>query len=81
MRFRVAAVAFLNTVPLIASLESAGGDVSVVRALPSELAGMLDAGQADVALLPVVDVFRGHGGALVGASGIACRGAVDSHQQ
>lgn len=78
MRIRIAAVSFLNTVPLIAGLEEAGPDVTVIRALPSELAGMLEAGQADVALLPVVDVFRGRGGSLVGASGIACRGAVDS---
>lgn len=79
MEFRIAAVSFLNTLPLVDGLGRGEADgISLVRALPSELAAMLREGSADVALVPVVEIFRGCSEGLVGGGGIACRGAVDS---
>ena len=75
MRFRIAAVSFLNTVPLIDWFSTPGSaDVALVRALPSRLAPLLEAGEADVALLPVVELFRGRAAGIIPGSGIACRG-------
>ena len=79
MKFRVAAVSFLNTIPLIDSLMSdVDVPVALTRALPSRLAAMLESGTADVALVPVIEIFRGRAAGLVPGTGIACRGAVDS---
>ncbi len=79
MIYRIAAVSFLNTVPLIDWFERTGDErVALTRALPSRLGGMLSAGEADVALLPVVEIFRGAGAGMLAATGIACRGRVDS---
>lgn len=77
--FRIAAVSFLNTIPLIAGLEPREGrDVTLCRDLPSRLhAGLLD-GSADVALLPVADVLRGPVGGILPVGAIACHGPVDS---
>lgn len=78
--YRIAAVSFLNTLPLIESLlQAPDPQVSVTRALPSLLAAELEAGRADAALLPVAEILRGcSGGLLLPAAGIACRGDVDS---
>ena len=80
MPFRVASVSFLNALPLVEALErgalSAG--VEVVRDLPSRLADLLQRGEADAGLLPVVEQFRGRGGGLLGGAGIACAGPVAS---
>ncbi len=80
MVYRIAAVSFLNTLPLIDGLvASADPRVAVTRDLPSRLGGELAAGRADVALLPVVEILRGaSGGVLEPANGIACLGNVDS---
>jgi len=77
MPFRIAAVSFLNTRPLIHGLD---GDprVTVFRDLPSRLAARLESGEADVALLPVVEAFRGRSGGILPGTGIACRGEVAS---
>ena len=80
MQFRVAAVSFLNTLPLIERFLD-GGDprVALTRALPSALTAELTSGRADVALLPVAEILRGKsGGLLAPGAGIACRGNVDS---
>lgn len=77
MSFRIAAVSFLNTRPLIHGLTADSG-VELTRALPSRLAGLLESGQADVALLPVVETFRGRCGGILTGTGIACRGDVGS---
>ncbi|NOT00403.1 MAG: menaquinone biosynthesis protein [Phycisphaerales bacterium] len=55
---RVGAVSFLNTKPLTEALV---GDprFDVRFAVPSLLAGMLDRGEVDVALVPVIDLIRG----------------------
>jgi chorismate dehydratase len=79
MQYRIAAVSFLNTVPLIDWFSTPGSaDVALVRALPSRLASLLEAGEADVALLPVVELFRGRAAGIIPGSGIACRGPVDT---
>jgi len=76
MKYRVAAVSFLNTIPLIDNLVDT--QVDLTRALPSRLAALLTSGEADVALVPVVEIFRGRAAAVVPGIGIACDGAVDS---
>ena len=79
MAYRVAAVSFLNTIPLIDWFEKTGDErIALSRALPSLLAGMLANGEADVALLPVVEIFRGASGGMLPGTGIACRGDVDT---
>lgn len=76
--YRLAAVSFLNTVPLIERfIVTNDPRVVLERALPSRLPSILARGGADVGLLPVVEIFRG-GCEVVGRSGIAGRGAVDS---
>lgn len=56
--FRVGAVAYLNARPLIHGLDT-NPRVAVTREVPSKLAGLLDAGTVDVALVPVIDLLSG----------------------
>lgn len=78
MPYRLAAVSFLNTAPLIEWFAGDGRSrVVLERALPSRLPGILFRGEADGALLPVVEIFRG-GCSLLGGTGIAGLGPVDS---
>jgi len=79
---RIGAVQYLNTRPLVHRL--AAGDhlpgsppLSLSYDVPSRLADRLAAGHLDVALIPVVEVFRG-GGSIVSNACIACRGPVMS---
>lgn len=76
---RVCAVSYLNTVPLVWGIEhGAERDVfEMTYALPSECADQLSAGEADIGIVPVIemarqklDYFR--------STGIACRGPVRS---
>ena len=53
----VAAVSFLNSVPLVDGLDAAAG-VEVRRAVPSRLSALLERGEADVALCPTIDFQR-----------------------
>lgn len=53
----IGAVSFLNTRPLIEGLEDEG-DVQLHLAVPSRLAGLLQQGEVDCALVPVVDFAR-----------------------
>jgi len=79
MRYRIAAVSFLNTIPLIDRFDQNDDPrVALSRALPSRLGDILASGEADVALLPVVEIFRGASGGMLPGTGIACRGEVDS---
>jgi len=79
MVYRIAAISFLNTIPLIDWFEQTGDErVAMSRALPSRLGGLLASGEADVALLPVVEIFRGASPGMLPGTGIACRGDVDS---
>lgn len=76
---RVCAVSYLNTVPLVWGIEhGAQRDVfDLTYALPSECADRLASGDADIGIVPVIemarqklDYFR--------STGIACRGPVRS---
>jgi chorismate dehydratase len=79
MAFRIGAVSFLNTLPLIDWFTVAGHDTAkITRALPSELGALLEQKAADVALLPIVEVFRNKSAGFFPSTGIACRGPVDS---
>jgi chorismate dehydratase len=76
---RVCAVSYLNTVPLVWGIEHGAqrGIFEMNYALPSECADQLASGEADIGIVPVIemerqklDYFR--------STGIACRGAVRS---
>ncbi|CAN5848066.1 menaquinone biosynthesis protein [soil metagenome] len=67
-------VKYLNTLPLIEGLERAA-NVRLVTAAPAALAGMLERGEADLALASLVDVARARGTlTLVPAGMIGCDG-------
>jgi chorismate dehydratase len=70
---RVASVSFLNSRPLIYGLEQ-DPKIKLDLAVPSKLAGLLRDGQADVALLPVIDFQRIEGLKVVPSGGIGCDG-------
>lgn len=59
-RLDLGVVPYLNALPLYRTLESSG-QARVLRAVPSKLAAMLDRGDCDAAILPVVDYLRGVG--------------------
>lgn len=73
---QVGAVQYLNTKPLVHGL--AGDGLNVTYDLPSRLAGRLATGELDVALVPVVEVFRHPEHTIVSDACIACRGPVMS---
>jgi chorismate dehydratase len=73
---RLGAVRYLNTKPLVHGL--AAGGVDVRFDLPSRLADQLAAGRLDVALIPVIELFRDPGYRIVSDACIACRGPVMS---
>jgi chorismate dehydratase len=78
-KYRLGAVSFLNAIPLIDWFATpANTRVQVSRALPSRLAGLLADDEIDVALLPVVEIFRGRSGGMLPGTGIAGKGPVDS---
>jgi chorismate dehydratase len=73
---RVGAVSYLNTKPLIYRFDRWARDAQLVLDLPSRLADRLACADLDVALVPVVECFRGAGYAIVSDACIACRGPV-----
>ncbi|PJA76827.1 hypothetical protein CO151_01430 [bacterium CG_4_9_14_3_um_filter_65_15] len=75
--YRIAAVSFLNTIPLLEGLADRTG-VCLDVDLPSRLAGRLRDGSADAALVPVAEVLAGRTGGIISPTGIACDGPVDS---
>jgi chorismate dehydratase len=54
MKTRVAAVSFINTIPLIAGLEN-NPSVELIKAVPARLLTVLKNRNADVALIPSID--------------------------
>lgn len=77
MMLRVGAVSYLNTKPLIHTLEDRLSDIGRLSlALPSQLADDLRQGRLDVALIPSVEYFRDEGYQIVSDAAIACRGPV-----
>lgn len=75
--FYIAAVSFLNTIPLLEGLVDRTG-VSLDVDLPSRLVEKLAVGSADAALVPVAEILAGRTGGILSPTGIACDGAVDS---
>lgn len=72
---RLAAVSYLNTLPLIEGLE-ANTDVNLTLAAPSRLLPLLESGKADLALAPVIDLLRSDADLeIVPAGAIGCDGA------
>jgi chorismate dehydratase len=79
MKHRVATVSFLNAWPLVEYFrEQPPESVSLVADLPSQLPELLFNDLADVALIPVVEYFRGCGHAIAPGVGICTAGQVDS---
>lgn len=77
MTHRIATVSFLNAWPLVESLRDRP-DVALAADMPSRLPELLWEDRADVALIPVVEWFRGAGAEIVPGVAIATGGAVDS---
>jgi chorismate dehydratase len=75
----VCAVSYLNTVPLVwGMLHGAESEVFDLRfALPSECADQLASGDADIGIVPVIEMARQHLDYFPG-TGIACHGPVRS---
>ena len=84
-KWRVGAVSFLNTKPLVAGL-NADPDVALVFDVPARLPALLDEGVVDAALVPVVDLAdKGRAWQIVSDACIGCDGEsltvrVFSHQ-
>ena len=76
---RVCAVSYLNTVPLVWGIEhGAERDIFEMKyALPSECADQLASGDADIGIVPVIEIARQKLD-YFRSTGIACRGAVRS---
>jgi chorismate dehydratase len=76
---RVCAVSYLNTVPLVWGIEHAAQrDVfEMSYALPAECADQLASGDADIGIVPVIEIARQKLD-YFRSTGIACRGAVRS---
>jgi chorismate dehydratase len=73
---RIGAVEYLNARPLIDALPRLAPRATLALDLPSRLADRLAAGELDVALVPVIEYFRGGSYSLVPNIAIACRGPV-----
>lgn len=73
---RIGAVNYLNTKPLICDLSRLAPDAELVLDVPSRLAERLAAGELDVALIPVIEYFRGSDYRVVPGVSIATRGPV-----
>jgi chorismate dehydratase len=73
---RVGAVTYLNTKPLIHELETLAPGIELVLDVPSRLADLLAAGRLEVALIPVIEYFRGGSYTVVPNIAIASRGPV-----
>ncbi|MBK8167107.1 MAG: hypothetical protein IPK64_14300 [bacterium] len=78
--YHLATVSFLNCLPLVDWFATPEGRAraTLTAALPSLLAPLLADGRADAALLPTAEILRARAAGLVGSSGIACYGPVDS---
>ena len=79
--FTLGVVSYLNALPLYRTLETSG-QVRVRSKVPSQLAAMLDAGECDAAIMPVVDFLRGFGSQMISDACIGTKvqgdGAVES---
>jgi chorismate dehydratase len=73
---RIGAVTYLNTKPLIHDLEELAPEAELVLEVPSRLADLLNQGRLDVALIPVIEYFRGGSYSIVPDLAIASDGPV-----
>jgi len=73
---RIGAVNYLNSKPLVCSLEELAPELRLSYDLPSRLADSLAAGRLDVALVPSVEFFRARGYHIVSDACVACAGPV-----
>src|SRR5438874_890078 len=75
-RIRIGAVNYLNTKPLIHDLEELAPEAELLLDVPSRLADLLAEGRLDVALIPVIEYFRGGSYRIVPDIAIASNGPV-----
>jgi chorismate dehydratase len=73
---RIGAVTYLNTKPLIHELPVIAPAIDLVLDVPSRLADLLAEGRLEVALIPVIEYFRGGSYTVVPDIAIASRGPV-----
>jgi chorismate dehydratase len=73
---RIGAVTYLNTRPLIHQLEELAPEAELVLDVPSRLADLLADGRLEVALIPVIEYFRGGSYRVVPDIAIASNGPV-----
>src|SRR5262249_11879548 len=73
---RIGAVNYLNTKPLIHDLETLAPEAELILEVPSRLATMLSDNALDVALIPVIEVFRAGSYSIIPNIAIASRGPV-----
>jgi chorismate dehydratase len=73
---RIGAVEYLNSRPLICDLELLAPGAELVLDVPSRLADGLAAERLDVALIPVIEYFRGQDYSIIPEIAIASRGPV-----
>jgi chorismate dehydratase len=76
LKWRIGAVSYLNTLPLVHGLAAPHHDFSLTFDLPSRLADQLADGRLDVALIPSIEVFQRPDYMVVSDACIACRGPV-----
>ncbi len=79
-RLRVAAISYLNTAPLMWDFEhgNAGGDFEVSYTLPSQCSRALEAGAADIGIIPAAAYCSVRDLAIIPDVAIASRGPVRS---
>ncbi len=71
-----AAVPYANAAPLAYFLDKVAPNVRVIYDKPAKLAGLLAGGQADVALIPVVDYFAGADLKMIDGLGVCADGDI-----
>lgn len=76
IHWKIGAVSYLNTLPLVYGLSLDSGGASLEFDLPSRLADRLASGLLDVALIPSVEVFQNPEYTIVSDACIACCGPV-----
>ncbi len=74
---RVGVVSYLNAVPLWYSLQN-DPDIELVPDTPARLTEMMDRGEIDIGLLPVVEALRHDHWSFFTDLGVAAEGRVDS---
>ena len=79
-KLRLCAVSYLNSAPLVLGLREGAqqGLFDLRFALPSECAELLRSGQADVGLVPMIELARQPDLVVVPGAAVAARGAVRS---